>query len=201
VIDQLAPEGDALIASGGRPSSTFAPEIVEAALWAAGKKGGAATGRAMIAAMLKSSDQQFRRGIVVALQGVDDAAFDAARNNLLLSQDIRTNEATRLIENLLENPDRRPQSWVWVKSNFDNFGKRLSESGRGRIADFARKSCDTAMRADIAAFFEPKIASLPGAPRRLANTLDSIDRCIAVKQARGGEVANWFTQARTPGSN
>jgi cytosol alanyl aminopeptidase len=201
VIDQLAPDGEVIIASGGQIRPSLAPELAETALWAAGQKGGAATGRAMIAAMLKSNDQQFRRYIVVALQSVNDPAFDVERNNLLLSQDIRTNEATRLIENLLENPDRRPGAWSWVKGNFDIYGKRLSDSGRGNIPYLARKSCDPALRADLAAFFEPKIAGLTGAPRKLSNALDAIDRCLALKSARGAEVGDWFKKKQAPGSN
>lgn len=192
VMEDLTLKGEAVIGTSGKEIAGLSPDLEDVAMWTAGEKDGAATGRQMIEALGRSQDQEFRRSLLIALQSIDDPAFDLQRNSLALSETLQANEAVALIRGLMENADRRPATWTWLKEHFDELGKRLSDQSRGRLVRLVQNQCDATARADAAAFFEPKIAQLAGGDRFLANALDTADRCIALKTTRSAEVAAWF---------
>jgi len=86
----------------------------------------------------------------------------------------------------------------FVKAHFDEilkdnpnifgfeFGGMLPRVGQG--------FCDPASRDQVQAFFGPRASKYSGAPRALAQTLESIDQCIANKAAQGPSVAEFLAK-------
>jgi hypothetical protein len=62
--------------------------------------------------------------------------------------------------------------------------------------DIQKFACDARSKADLHAFFAPKTAELVGTPRTLRENEDRIDRCIAFKAARGGDIARTLVSLR-----
>jgi hypothetical protein len=66
----------------------------------------------------------------------------------------------------------------------------------GRAPGILANACDSAARADVEAFFRPKVPQLSGTQRTLALAEEQIDRCIAFKSARGAEVESAIRAAK-----
>jgi alanyl aminopeptidase len=54
--------------------------------------------------------------------------------------------------------------------------------------------CDTKNQAEVEAFFAGKINTLTGGPRTLAQSLESIDLCMAKVQKHKAEMDTWLGQ-------
>src|ERR1700740_3313908 len=86
-------------------------------------------------------------------------------------------------------PVGRTVLWAWFKANYDAMVKRVSVDGMSSMPDIQTFGCDAATRADLDAFFGPKTGQLAGTPRTLKENDDRIDRCIAFKSAKAGEIS------------
>ena len=80
----------------------------------------------------------------------------------------------------------------WIVANYDRLAPQLPEAWRGGLAMMASGLCDAAAREETRAFFEPRLQGVAQGPIRLEQTLDSIDRCIARRQAQLGKVSEFL---------
>jgi alanyl aminopeptidase len=84
----------------------------------------------------------------------------------------------------------------FVKAHFDEimkdkpniFGFDLG----GMLPRVGAGFCDAQSRGELQAFFGPIASNHPGAPRTLAQTLESIDQCIATRVAQQPSVAEFL---------
>jgi aminopeptidase N len=165
------------------------PELLAPALYALAAKDEDGAVDALIAATEAAQDQDFRRSGLRALAlGAPPAEADRLRA-LLLSDRLHKNERPLLLALLMTRPERQAETWRWLKANFEAYGSQLSDSQRGNLAGLVRWGCDAGFRDDARSFFAPKLAIMVGAPRQLAQALETIDRCVALKAARGAEIA------------
>jgi alanyl aminopeptidase len=98
----------------------------------------------------------------------------------------------------LSYPETRALPFQFVKNNLDALLARLP---REVGADFAaslpevgRAFCDSEHRADVQSFFEDRVKQYTGGPRNLTQTLESIDVCIARKQALAPELSAFLSE-------
>ena len=98
-------------------------------------------------------------------------------------------QASGLIAGLLGNSKTQAETWVWFQTNFDAFVEaRVADVRRGTMPRYAGGFCDVKSASDVKAFFESKADIIPGYERSLAQTLEGISLCVALKQAKSEEL-------------
>lgn len=121
----------------------------------------------------------------------DDAIAVKLRAQALSDSDAFTNrQASGVVVRLLGNEGTREATWNWFKENFDDFvDNRVLDVRKGRVPGYASGFCSKTRAKEVEAFFESKAALIPGYERSLAQTLESINLCAALKKAKSVELA------------
>jgi alanyl aminopeptidase len=86
----------------------------------------------------------------------------------------------------------RAAFWDSFKANYDPIVAKLPREAGGFIPYFWRGFCDADHRQDVEAFFKARVEKLPGAPRALAQTLETIDLCIAARAVQEPRVRRFL---------
>jgi alanyl aminopeptidase len=193
-ITALSNAANAAVTAGTGPSPTIAPDLLREALRAGMLSGDATFGDKLMVAFQASVDEYFRSSAIYGMAGSEDPAFLARM--LALTSQMRTGELRYVLQYMQSEPVARGQLWTWFKDNYATLLKRLSPFGMGGTPRILANACDSGARADIEAFFRPKVPQLPGTQRTLALAEEQIDRCIAFKSARGAEVESAVRAAK-----
>ncbi|MFO0760654.1 MAG: M1 family aminopeptidase [Byssovorax sp.] len=132
---------------------------------------------------LPSATGARRRGqILGALSSFRDPSIARASLEMFLQPDLDPREALPLLEQ-----DERMGAVVFsfVKERYEPLVARLPSDALVFLPGMVARGCDEAHRAAIEAFFQPKIASIAGGPRALAQALEEVSLCIALREAQG----------------
>jgi alanyl aminopeptidase len=140
------------------------------------------------AAALAEKDQRTRETLIGALGSFRDPEIAKSAMALLLTSDFDAREAFyQLLFGPLSYRETRALPFEFVKNNLDAL---LAKLPREVGADFAanlpevgRAFCDPEHRAEVQSFFGERVKQYTGGPRNLLQTLESIDVCIARKNA------------------
>ncbi|MGN6149081.1 MAG: M1 family metallopeptidase, partial [Rhizomicrobium sp.] len=189
LIAQLAKAAHAYLSSNGANSGGIAPELLQEALRAGVMSEGAPFADTVLAAMEKSQDEYFIQSAMYALAGASDEATLRKLLDMTLTPAIRIGDVRYVFRYMQGEAKGRVVAWAWFKQNYDGLLKRLSTYGMAGMPDLLKFACDADAKADLNAFFAPKTGQLTGTPRTLKENEDRIGRCIALKQAKGSEIA------------
>jgi alanyl aminopeptidase len=171
--------------TGGAGSAAPEPELMGEAMRAALLVGGAPMADRLVAAYGKSDDEFFRRQVIYAFAGSDDPAI--VGKILAIVPKMRAGEIRYLAFYMGDETAARGAFWAWYKKNYDALLARLPNAGAARVAAALSEACDANTRADLQGFFDARTASLTR--RALALSEESIDRCVAFKWTKAGEIA------------
>ncbi len=130
---------------------------------------------------LVSDDAVFRGRALTALGAGGHPGASPELLQLTVSAQLHDNEIYDILYPQLRDEATREAAWDWLRRNFDALLARIPDWRKGRLAGAGAHFCDAAHRAEVEAFFRPQITQLSGAPRALANALESIDLCMAKK--------------------
>jgi len=138
------------------------------------------------------SGSSFEKGAAIgALAQTSNPAIAAMLYDTALVDDetLTGRQATSLISAMMDNEDIGSETWVWLKSNFRTFvSTRVPDVRKGRIPSIASGFCSREHRDDVNTFFTENAAVIPGYERSLAQTLESIELCAALKAAKSEEL-------------
>ena len=70
----------------------------------------------------------------------------------------------------------------------------VPKESHARFIALPAKLCTDGARAEIEWFFKPMVDDLVGAPRTFANTLETVDRCVSWRKAKGPELGEALRQ-------
>jgi len=192
----LAKGGAAYVLSRGNDAAGLSPDLLSVALWVYVAEGGPNAASEALAALKSSNNAEYRQSLTYALSAARDEKTLNEIHGTVLSEDLRVNESSMLLSYLLGHPERRAGAWGWVKENIASLEKRFTTTRMTGILRALGGACEQGMRDDIAGFFTPRSEGYDGAPRQLALTLESVDRCIAFKTAKGAELAQAIAGVR-----
>ena len=144
---------------------------------------------------LRSTTDQRQRGILIGgLASFRDPAIVKERLALLLTGEFDFREVMGAF--FVAPPDSRRLPFEFVRDNLDALLKRLPrEVGSDFAANLPMVGsgfCSAPERAELEAFFKPKVDAYAGGPRILAQTLERIDLCIARRAALGPSLAEFL---------
>jgi len=149
----------------------------------------------MAANLLKmaTNGSSFEKGAAIGALGqtTDENIWGMLLDTALIDEDMLTGrQATTLVSVLLGSDTLGDKTWEWVKSNFTQFvNSRVPDVRKGGIPAFARNFCTLERRDEAKRFFEYNAKTIPGYERSLAQTLESIELCAALKDAKAAETA------------
>jgi alanyl aminopeptidase len=175
-------------------------ESVDPVLAIAASTGDAALHGRMLEAFKTQENRRVRQQLMFGLGSFRDPALVRGQLELLLDPAVDPREAGMLL--FLASGDVRTRDVVYgfVKEHYDTLARRLPEDARGALVWVGHDYCDAEHRADLAAFFTERSASAPGGPRVLAQVLESVDLCMAMKAAQGASIEAFLAQPRKSGT-
>jgi len=142
-----------------------------------------------MAQLKKTNDRQERGRILNAMQQFRDPASIEAGMKAVLAGDVPFIEGGALLLFAGHNSEAtRKMPFEFMQAHFDEIAaKRPTGGGSDAGAYFPRVGqsfCDAQSKEQLQSFFQPRVEKFTGAPRALSQTLESIDVCIAEKQAQ-----------------
>jgi hypothetical protein len=157
------------------------PDMVIPVLSAAAWTGNEAYFHALVHAIQQDSIQRQRAWMIASLRAFHSPAIARSALNLLFTSGIDARELQTFFLNPI--PENREIVWQFIEQNFDRLNSTFP-SARGIpfasiLPGAAAGFCDTSHRNQVTVFFEPRVQSLEGGARNLANTLERIDLCAA----------------------
>lgn len=131
-------------------------------------------------AVKKSHDAGQRQHLLSALAKFHDPALVRASLGILMTDEFDVREALTL---LFPQEEMAEVGFAFLKQNFDALLPRLPEEVSAYLPYMAGSFCDEAHRADVEAFFKPRLSKIAGGPRTLAQVTEQIGICSSLRQA------------------
>ena len=181
----LAAQGRAALGldgSGKADLSKADPDLLVDALKVAVQDGGAQAFDAAQKAFEANRDTTQRYALIGALGATRDAALAARVRDYGLSGAVQIGEMSRLYDAQMAEPENRAATWQWMTEHFDAFRARLSPFSQSKMpATFADGRCSDADADTLSGFFAPRVKNLIGGERGLAQTLEQVRQCGALR--------------------
>jgi len=89
-------------------------------------------------------------------------------------------------------PRTRALAWEFFKQNYDTLVANTPAEAHGFLVFTAASFCDPQARSEAEVFFKPRVGDVAGGPRNLARVLETIDLCIAFKEAQQANVLRFL---------
>ena len=134
------------------------------------------------------SDHRDRTRLLGALGSFRDPALEREALAILLGDEFDIRESLGILWATLARRATREVSWQFFKANFDPLVAKLPREMGAWLPWTGGAFCDAAHRAEVEAFFRGRVDKLVGAQRPLAETLEVIDQCIALKADQSAAV-------------
>ena len=167
--------------------TALAPELVELGLSLAASSGDASLFDRLSEALFASTDPLVRRRLLVALGTFRDRALAERARALELNPHLLVGEMGGILATQLAGEATRAAAWAWMRAHWSELERRLGPDLAAFWIGHLDGFCDADAARQIRSFFEPRRASLPGSPRLIDNTVESIELCAArVAAVRGG---------------
>jgi aminopeptidase N len=116
-----------------------------------------------------------------------------------VSPDVRSQDALRLISNVMHNPAGEKLAWDFIQSHWDAVAKAGGPFASGEVVGATSAFCDTGMRDQVTDFFAAhKIAA---AERTFRQSIERINNCVDLKSRQEPQLSSWLGQHGTAGAN
>jgi alanyl aminopeptidase len=154
------------------------------------QEGGPTFFNALLKKAKESSDAQFQSEALGALAHAPGAEERAAFAEAVLGEQFTGSQMRRALFRTQEYPESAAVGLQVLREHFDAVAARMPGGLAGQSAPkFANAVCTPEERDALDAIFRQNGAKAPGHERALNQARETIDRCIALRAARGGELA------------
>ncbi|MDH5490670.1 MAG: M1 family metallopeptidase, partial [Myxococcales bacterium] len=208
---EAARRAHAFLGYGRRGDGELHPDAVDSNLLGtvlaiAVQDGDAAFFDFVLARLLRTEDATLRMSLLGALGSTRDPALALRARGLALDERVRINEMGRTLRPQSRMIETREATWEWIEENFEALVARQGPSRGGHLPYYGRVYCSEQGAQRVEAFFaapieheggtRPRIETLPGGPRNLASTLESIRLCAARVEAQRESALRFFSGRR-----
>ncbi len=171
--------------------TAIAPNLLSRALRSAMAGGDMAMAEKLLEMAKNGSSFEKGAAIGALAQAKDKDIIGMLWDTALVDEDTLTGrQANSLIQGLLGSEEHGDATWDWLKSNFKHFVEtRVPDVRKGGMPATAGHFCTTKRRDEAKSFFENNAKIIPGYERSLAQTLEGIELCVALKQTKAAETA------------
>lgn len=122
-----------------------------------------------------------RSAAVRALGTFGDPALLRKALDGILSGRLKLQDGRDLASSAMKRITSRPVLLAWVREHFAELKKKVPGAALARLTSVVGTICDSAVRAEAAAFFGAELRDVEGADRRLAQALETADLCVDLK--------------------
>ena len=190
LTSNMAAKGAAYLGLNGKANKkAVAPNLAGLALAQAMKANGETAYDPLLE--MATNGSAFEKGAALgALAATTDKAIADKLRDLSLAEDspLTGRQANGLVSRLIGSDAHGDDTWSWLKENFAIFVERKVPDVRlGGMPGFAR-GCSLEARDEAKTFFESQADIIPGYERSLAQTLERIELCAALKDAKAEEL-------------
>ncbi|GDX78336.1 aminopeptidase [Deltaproteobacteria bacterium] len=192
--------GDPALLEAARPlaeqwlidRSGLDPELVVPVLSLAARNGNAALYTRVLEAALVERDRGRREELLAILGAFQDPAQLASSLELVRSGQVDVRDALGLVFTPLSMPATRAAQWSLLTNDLDAFARLVPIYARGYLPYMGSVWCDAGRRAEVESLFGRRAKRWIGGPHALAQTLETIDVCIASTASQRPGVTAWL---------
>jgi len=152
-------------------------------------KGGAAYGPLL--KMAENGSAFEKRAALGALSKSSDTDIADRLRALILAEDspLTGRQLGAILSGLLSSKAHGEATWRWLKLNFDDYvTAKVPDVRKGTMPELAGGFCSKDKRDEAASFFESKADVIPGYERSLAQVIERIELCAALKDAKSAQL-------------
>jgi alanyl aminopeptidase len=164
--------------------SAVDPDLVRPVLGVAARNGDQKLFDRLHAAAKATQDRVERGQLLGAMARFTDPKIVAQALAIGMTDEFETRQAVNLVYGPLGDPRTREQAYTFLHDHFDELVNKLPPSFRVSTARVFAPLCDDSRKADIQAFFGPRIEKFDGGPRVMAQTLESLSLCSEQRKAQ-----------------
>jgi alanyl aminopeptidase len=171
------------------------PDLVETALATAAGAADRGLFERLKAAALTTRERERRERLLWALGKVRDPELVPDALTLTLDERLDPRESISVLWALGSSRATRRAAFDFVKANYDALVARLPQGENSPAPYFpwvGANLCAADTRGEIEGFFGKRNASLLGGARVLAQVLESVDQCVALKRSQEGSLAAYL---------
>jgi puromycin-sensitive aminopeptidase len=130
-----------------------------------------------------------------ALAAFPDPALTRRTFDLILSPEVRTQDAPIFTAHLLSNPDVRDLAWTLLRERWNDLEKKIGPFlGNPVVVGALDSFCGHDKADEIRRFFADH--PVPDAQRTLQQTLEEVELCGAIASAQAPMLARWLEASR-----
>ena len=185
-------------------SDVIDTNVMRTAFIVAMQEGNAELFDELLARFRESTDGTIRPILLTALGSARDPDLRARAQSLLLDPDLRSNEYRTLVF-ALTGVDRGAtgaritwdthnldSAWNWMRNNIDALLELMPTGHHSAIPMSFAGFCSAEKAAEVEAFFEPRAEAMRGGPRVLAQVIETIENCAALKTGQQGKARSYL---------
>lgn len=171
------------------------PDVIQTVLSVAASRGDSALFDAFVAEAKRAPERIDRNRLLRALGGFRDPAIAEKAFALTLDPAFDTREAMQVLMAASWHPATKERAYAFLKKNFDDLAARLPSEYPARFSWFGAALCDDKRRDEVIAYFKDRSPKYAGGPRMLAQSLESMRICAALRRSQQPNV-DAFLKAR-----
>ena len=170
-----------------------APEALGVVLSLAALEGGAPLLDRYRRTLEETDDEQARRRILSAMTAFSDPEAVDVLVELAMDDTLTLAERGTLMFGLFSNRQTQPAAWARMQADLDQIEQLVPAPFRRYITLLAAPLCTPAGRAEAEALLAPRAKRWLGGSKTLAQTLESIDICVATTAQQQPGVAAFLS--------
>ncbi len=141
-----------------------------------------------------SEDRAFRYAALGALARTEDPALSARLQEVILSGQLQGYEPLSLLARQMGREATTDLTYAWLREHFEAVAELVPEAYRGPfLAGLGSGFCAVERAGEWSEFIESRAADLPGYERSLAQAIESVSLCAALREARAQEFITALT--------
>ena len=192
----LATEARELALRWLEDSNALPPEIISPVLSTAAYHGDRDLFERYLAAVRSTRDRGDRQRLYGALGSFRDAGIASDALDLVLSEDFDLRESLGILWATQATPETRRLRFEFVRKHFDALVERLPADGGfqlgSRLTSVAGVFCSETEAREAEGFFGPRMQDFHGGEQALAETLENVRLCGALKNVQQQSVAEFL---------
>jgi alanyl aminopeptidase len=185
----------ALGLDGGGPVdlSRVDPDMLGIALRVAVQDSGEPAFKAALGELAVNHQTRQRYELLAALGSTHDPNLGEQARNYGTTPAVAVGEVRLLYRSSVSEPENVAAFWQWLKTHYEVLAARLPDQYQPILISLAATNrCSKPQSDELRAWFTPRIGSIIGGDRVLAQSLEMIDQCTALRDHDGeASLAAW----------
>jgi alanyl aminopeptidase len=174
--------------------SVTSPDLASTMLILSALDGDAILYDRYVAVARSETDRNDRIRVLNALGHFRNPELVSRGFQIFLGKDFDAREAIALVDGPAEWPGTRDMTLAFVEKNYDAIVQRMPRDFAGALPRMFARYCDEEHAKELREFFGPRVRSVPGGERRLAQTTEEVRQCAAFREKAAPSMASYFAK-------